>query len=88
MECDEIEYKAPMDQEGDNISIGFQPVPPQLMNTNNCQVEARSIWPTSPGIEKPEFGPSPDTNSTDFDFKTEIDWLFFQCNIRKVANLT
>ena len=27
-ECNEIEYRATMDQEGDNISIGFQPIPP------------------------------------------------------------
>ena len=26
-ECDQIEYRATMDQEGENIEIGFQPVP-------------------------------------------------------------
>ena len=35
-ECDEIEYRATMDWEGDKISIGFQPVPPQLIDTNSC----------------------------------------------------
>ena len=28
MECDEIEYRANMNWDGDNISVGFQPVPP------------------------------------------------------------
>ena len=85
--CDEIEYRATMDWEGDNISIGLQPVPPQLINTDSCQVETGPIQPTSSGIEKPEFGPRPDTNSADFNFKTEIDQLPFQLNIWKEANL-
>ena len=58
-----------MDWEGDNISIGFQPVPPQLIDSNSCQVEVGPIQPTSLEIEKPEFGSRPDTNSMDFDFK-------------------
>ena len=76
-----------MDQECDNISIGFQPVPPQLIDTNSCQVEAEPIQPTSPKIDKPEFGPRLDTNSTDFNFKTEINWLPLQFNIGKEANV-
>ena len=40
VECNEIEYRATMDQQGDNILIGFQPVPPQQINPNSCQVEA------------------------------------------------
>ena len=42
-ECNKIEYRATMDQKGDNVSIGFQPVPPQLIYTNSCQVESRPI---------------------------------------------
>ena len=38
--CDEIEYRTNMDWDGDNLLVGFQPVPPQLINTNSCQVEA------------------------------------------------
>ena len=38
-ECDEIEYRANMNWDGNNISVGFQPVPPQLIDTNSCQVE-------------------------------------------------
>ena len=50
VESDEIEYRATMDSEDDNISIGFQPVPPQLIDTNNCRVEAGPIQPISPKI--------------------------------------
>ena len=72
-ECDEIEYRANMNQDGDNISVGFEPVPPQLINTNSCQVEAGPIQLDSPEIEKPEFGPRLDTNSTEFNIKKELE---------------
>ena len=51
-------------------------------------MEVGPIQPDSPKIEKPEFGPRPDTNSTDFNFKNELDWLLFQLNIRKEAKFT
>ena len=63
-------------------TCSFQPI-----DTNSCQVEAGPIQPTSPKIVKPDFGPRPGTNSTNFDFKMVIDWLPFQLNIRKEANL-
>ena len=87
-ECNEIEYRVTMNWEGDNISVGFQPIPPQLIDTNSHQVEAGPIQPNSPEIERPEFGPRPDTDSADFNFKDELDWLPFQLNIGKEANFT
>ena len=87
MECNEIEYRTTMDWEGENIMIRCQHVPTQLINTNSCQVEAGPIQPTNPEIEKPQFGPRQNTNSANFNFKTEIDWLPFQLNIRKEASL-
>ena len=86
-ECKGIEYRAAMDWEDENITIRFQPVTMQLIDTNSCQVEAGTVQSTSPKIEKPEFDPRLDTNSTNFDFKTEIDWLPFQLNTREEANL-
>ena len=83
MECDEIEYRVNMNWEGNNISVVFQAVPPQLIDTNSCQVEAGPIQPDSLQIEKPEFGPRLDTNSKNFNFKNELDWLPFQLNIGK-----
>ena len=71
--------------EGNNISVGFQPVPPQLIETNSSQVEVGPIQANSPEIETAEFGPRLDTNSTEFNFKNELDWLPFQLNIRKEA---
>ena len=76
-----------MDWKGKNITIRFQPVSPQLIDTNSCQVEAGPIQPTSPEIEKPEFSPRPNINSANFDFKFEIDWLPFQLNIKKETKL-
>ena len=86
-ECNEIEYRPTMDWEGDTISAGFQPVAPQLIDTNSCQVEAGPIQPASHKVKRPEFGPRPDTNSAEFSFKDEIDWLPFQLNTGKEANL-
>ena len=57
VEYNEIEYRPTMDWEGENIKIGFQPVPLQLTDTNSCQVEADPVQHTSLEIEKPEFGP-------------------------------
>ena len=74
-----------MNQDGDNILVGFQPVPPQLINTNSCQVEVGPIQLDSPEIERPEFGPRPDANSTEFNFGKELDQLPFQLNIGKEA---
>ena len=86
-ECNEIEYRVTMDWEGDTISVGFKPVPPQVIDTNSCQVGAGPIQPANPKVEKPEFGPRLDTNSAEFIFKDEIDQLPSQLNIRKEANL-
>ena len=63
-----------MNWDGDNISVGFQPVPPQLINTNSCQVEAGPFQPDNPKNEKPDFGHRLDTNSTEFNFEKELDW--------------
>ena len=87
VECTKNEYSETIDWEGENITTEFQPVPPQLIDTNSCQVEARPTQPTSPQIEKPGFGPRLDINATDFNFKNETDQLPFQLNIKKEANL-
>ena len=70
VECDSIEYRATMDLEGENTTIGFQPVHPQLIDTNSCQSETRPVQASSPKIVKPVFVPILDTNFANFDFKT------------------
>ena len=47
----QIEYRATMDWEGEDIKIRFQPVPPQLIEINSCQVEAGPIQPTVPKLK-------------------------------------
>ena len=74
--------------EGNNTSVGFQLVPPQLIDTSNSQVEAGPIQSNSPKIERPKFGPRLDTTSAEFNFKNELDWPPFQLNIGKEANFT
>ena len=78
MECDQIDYRTTMDWEGDNIKIGFHNIPPNFVHINNHQVETGPIQPTSPETECQEFGPKPDTDSTEFDFKIEVEWLPFK----------
>ena len=85
--CNEIEYRANMSQDDNNILVGVQPVFPQLINTSSCQVEAGPIQLDSPKMERPEFGPRPNINSAEFDFEKEPDRLPFQLNIGKEANL-
>ena len=63
VKCEEIEYRVNMNWEDNNILVGFQPVPPQLINTDGCQVEAGPIQSDNPKIENPEFAPMLDTNS-------------------------
>ena len=87
VECNEIEYKANLSWDDNNFSVGFQPVPPQLINTNTCQVEAGPIQLDSPKMERPEFSPRPNTNSAEFDFEKELHHLPFQLNIGKEAKL-
>ena len=84
-ECDEIEYRANMSWDGNNILVGFQPISPQLIDTNSCQVEAGPIQLDSPEIEKPEFGPRLYKNSIEFSFVKELNQLPFQLNIGKEA---
>ena len=86
-ECNEIEYRMNLSQDDNNISLGFQPVPPQLINTSSCQVEAGPIQLDSPKMERPDFGPRPNTNSAEFDFEKELDSLPFQLSIRKETKL-
>ena len=46
-ECNEIKYRTGISWDN-KILVGFQPVPPQLINTSSCQVEAGPIQVDSP----------------------------------------
>ena len=76
-ECNEMEFRANLSWDDNNILVGFQPVPPQLINTSSCQVEAGPIQLDSPEMERPEFSPRPNTNSKEFDFEKKTRLLTF-----------
>ena len=75
----EIEHRANMEREGDNIQISFSPVAPDSIRVRSEQVETVTpdIDPPTSN-EKPSFGPRPDVESENFDFKAEIDCLPFK----------
>ena len=75
----EIEHRADMEREGDNIQISFLPVAPDSIRVRSEQVETITpdIEPPT-SSEKPSFGPRPDVESQNFDFKAEIDSSAFQ----------
>ena len=68
-----------MERQGDNIHISFSPVAP-----NSIRVKSELVETVTPDIdpptsnEKPSFGPRPDVESENFDFKAEIDLPTFQ----------
>ena len=85
----EIEHRADMEREGDNIQISFSPVAPESIRVRSEQVEtATSDIDPPTSSEKPSFSPRPDVESTDFDFKAEIDHLPFKLNMGTTVEMT
>ena len=85
----EIEHRADMEREGDNIQISFSPVAPNSIRVRSEQVETVTSNiepPISSG--KPSFGPRPDVESENFDFKAEIDCLPFKLNMGTTVEMT
>ena len=78
-QVEEIEHRSNSEREGDKIHISFSPVAPASIRVRSEQVETvtSSIDPPI-SSEKPSFGPRPDTESENFDFKAEIDRLPFK----------
>ena len=84
-----IEHRANMEREGDNIHISFLPVAPDSIRVRSEQVETvtSSIDPPT-SSEKPSFGPRPDMESENFDFKAEIYHLPFKLNMGTTVEMT
>ena len=78
----EIGHRADMERQGDNIQISFSPVASDSIRVRSEQVEnvTPDIEPRT-SSEKPSFGPRPDVESADFDFKAEINFLPFKLNM-------
>ena len=81
-QVEEIEHWAKMERQGDNIQISFLPVAPNSIRVRSEQVETVTpdIEPPTSN-EKPSFGPRPDVESKNFDFKAENDHLPFNLNM-------
>ena len=81
-QIEKIRHRASMERKGDNINISFWPVTPNTIRVQLEQAEATSpdISPST-SSDKPTFGPSPNTNATNFDFEAEINCPSFKLNM-------
>ena len=88
-QIDEIEHRASMERQGDNIHISFSPVAPNSIRVRSEQVESTTPdIPPPTSNEKPSFGPRPDVKAANFDFQAEIDCLPFKLNMGTEVNMT
>ena len=84
-----VEHWVDIEVEGDVANVSFLPVVPDTIRVQVEQVDATSTDTATPNSqEKAVFGPRPDTQSTDFDFETEIKHLPFKLNLGDEAKLT
>ena len=88
-QVEEIEHRADMEREGDNIQISFSPVAPDSIRVRSEQVETvtSNIDPPTSN-KKPSFGPRPDVELENFDSKAEIDCLPFKLNMGTTVEMT
>ena len=78
-----------MELKGDDVNISFLPVVPDTIRVQLEQVEATSIDISPPdSIEKPVFGPRPNSKAADLNFEAEIQCLPFKLNFGEEANMT
>ena len=88
-EYHQVEHRANMERQGDDIDILFLF---DVSNTIRVQLEQVEVTSTdiSPpnSIDKPTFGPRPNTQATDFDFEAEVQCPPFELNLGDEMNLT
>ena len=88
-QVEEIEHRADMERQGDNIQISFSPVAPNSIRVRSEQVGTVTSNSDSPASsKKPSFGPRPDVESENFDFQAEIDCLPFKLNMETIVEMT
>ena len=88
-QIDEIEHRASMERQGDNIHIYFSPVAPDSIRVRSEQVESTTPDITPPtSDEKPSFDPRPDVKAMNFDFQAESNHLSFKLNIGTIVDMT
>ena len=84
-----VEHRADMEIKGDDVDISFLPVVPDTIRVQAQQAETTPTDISPPNSSKrPVFGPRPDTQATDFDFKAEIQCLPFKLNLGEKAKMT
>ena len=88
-EVERIEHRANMERQGDNIQISFFTCGTRLHQDEirTSSINTLDIDPPTSN-EKPSFGPRPDVESADFDFKAEIDHLPFKLNMETTVEMT
>ena len=68
-----VEHRADMGIKGDDVNISFLPVVHNTIRVQSEQVETTFTDISPPdSSERPVFGPTPDTQATDFDFEAEV----------------
>ena len=88
-QIEEIEHRASMERQGDNIHISFSPVAPNSNRVRLQQVESTTPDITPPtSDDKPSFGPRPDVKAVNFDFQAEFDCLPFKLNMGTTVGMT
>ena len=78
------DYRVELHQEGENIEVVFQPLPPaDIMATVKVVHDEPGLMPSKEANKEPcpTFGPSPNTKVEDFDFQKEVEHLPFKLNL-------
>ena len=84
-----VEHQADIEGEGDIANVSFLPVVPNTIRVQVEQVESTTADTSTPNPqEKPVFGPRPDTQAADFDFKAQVKCLPFKLNLGDEVQLT
>ena len=81
------DYGVELHQEGDNIEVAFQPLPPaDIMATVKAVHNEPGPVPSKEASKEPHptFGPRPDTKVADFGFQKEVKDLPFKLNLGDV----
>ena len=81
------DYWVELHQEGENIEVEFQPLPPaDIMATVKTVHDEPDLIPSKKANKEPcpTFGPHPNTKAADFDFQKEVEHLPFKFNLGDV----
>ena len=78
----QMEHRMVMDQEGEDVKIGFQPLTPENINITTEQVKMGPVDPsTHVEQEHPMFSQRPNTNLAEFNSQHKIQWLTSKFNL-------